>query len=128
MCVKLSRLLFTFSFIWAFPHLLGQNIPELPHLREDAPPYMQYFNKPLEQININDAIRAYNAYYKVHKFEKNEYSQYYKRFLKWSRQYATTEGRILMPTAEEEAERERKALTLSKKKRPCSQLDICGSQ
>ena len=126
MCVKLSRLLFTFSFIWAFTNLLGQNIPELPHLREDAPPYMQYFNKPLEEININDAIRAYNAYYKVHKFEKNEYSQYYKRFLKWSRQYATTEGRILMPTAEEEAERERKALTLRKKSARAANWTFAG--
>ena len=31
---------------------------------------MQYFNMPLEQVNINVAISAYKEYYKTHKFRK----------------------------------------------------------
>ena len=75
---------------------------------------MQYFNMPLEQVNINVAISAYKEYYKTHKFEKNEYTQYYKRFLKWSRQYAGSDGKIHLPTAEEDAERQRRALSFRK--------------
>ena len=114
MCVKFSKLLFIFFLLGLQCIGFGQNIPELPHLRDDAPSYMQYFNMPLEQVNINVAISAYKEYYKTHKFEKNEYTQYYKRFLKWSRQYAGSDGKIHLPTAEEDAERQRRALSFRK--------------
>lgn len=111
MCATFFRGLYVLSILFLTSLSFGQSIPELPHLRDDSPSYMQYFNRPVDQVDVNQVIKAYTEYYRTHKFEKNEYTQYYKRFLKWSRRYADSDGVVTLPTPDEEAEFERKALS-----------------
>ena len=52
--------------------------------------------------NLKDIERAYDEYYVTHPFEKNEYTQYYKRWKRDKWQYADREGNVVMPTRKEE--------------------------
>lgn len=77
MCATFFRGLCVLSILFLTSLSFGQSIPELPHLRDDSPSYMQYFNRPVDQVDVNEVIKAYKEYYRTHKFEKNEYTQYY---------------------------------------------------
>ncbi|MBK8699275.1 MAG: PKD domain-containing protein [Saprospiraceae bacterium] len=93
---------------------MAQAFPEPVHIREDAPAYMQILNRPLQEVNVNEAINAYDVYYRTHPFDKNEYTQYYKRYVKWARPYMKSDGKLYIPTLEEDAEFERQALSYRK--------------
>ncbi|MBK6889713.1 MAG: hypothetical protein IT272_06300 [Chitinophagales bacterium] len=45
---------------------------------------------------------AYKAYYKVNPFEKNKYTQYYKRWRRWARPYLQPDGTVRPPSLEQE--------------------------
>ena len=69
-----SLIVFLFLF-FGFDDLMAQ--PEMIHIGEDAPSYMKLFQK--ESVNAIELDKAYKAYYKTHPFEKNVYTQYFKR-------------------------------------------------
>lgn len=92
--------------------LFSQSKPYLPYVAADAPSYMHLLNKEVDKININEVIAAYNVYYDNHAFEKNSYTQYYKKFLRWSRPYVSTNGKIILPDADVLAEFDRNVMFL----------------
>lgn len=55
-----------------------------------------------ENPNLIEVQHEYNAYFRVHEFEKTYHTQYYKRWLRNNEAFMNAEGFIVRPTAEEQ--------------------------
>ncbi len=102
---------FTIYILFLFcsiTHLIAQ--PELIYIANDAPSYMQEFRK--SKVNVLKLEEEYKAYYKSHPFEKNSYSQYFKRYMRWARPYLQADGTTLVPSVEDYVMKERQLKNL----------------
>jgi hypothetical protein len=70
----------------------------------DAPAWMQLLAAP--DPNVFEVQAAYEAYYRERPFEKNNYTQYYKRWMRWARPYTQGDGSLRLPTAAQQADHE----------------------
>ena len=92
---------------FTFPLILeGQERPPLIHTGPDAPLWMKMMEE--ENPNVFRIQQEFERYYRTHAFEKNAYTQYYKRFVRWARPYVNGEGYLSLPHPQELADRERK--------------------
>lgn len=73
------------------------DLPEWVRLMYSGPP------------NVLDVDAAYQAYYQTHPFEKNLYTQYYKRWRQWSRPFEQPDGSLRVPFHEERLAQQRRA-------------------
>ena len=84
--------------------LFAQEKPSPILLDADAPHWM-----PLLQAdapNVRTIQQAYNDWYAERPFEKNSYTQYFKRWMHWARPFAQPDGSLRFPTRKESAELE----------------------
>ncbi|MFM2393029.1 MAG: hypothetical protein RLZZ546_1011, partial [Bacteroidota bacterium] len=102
-------LVLSFIFIASW----GQEMPALPYLDKDAPKFMQLISKGNK--NIYEITNAFEEYKKNHSTEKNNYTQYYKRFVRWSRPFVNENGIIEIPTSDQLREKENRLLKLRSK-------------
>lgn len=89
---------------------IGQNKPPMIEVKADAPDWMHLMTQ--ENPNVNQIKDAYESYYKINTFEKNTYTQYYKRFMRWARPLTDQDGKISLPTNQFLNEKERRGLKI----------------
>ena len=90
------------SLIFTASQLFAQTAPEPIYVAPDAPNWMHMMLA--ENPNVYEISDAYTAYYQSHPFEKSNYTQYYKRWMQWTRKYIQSDGSLHIPTiAEQEA-------------------------
>jgi len=70
--------------------------------------------------NLKKIENAYNEYYKSHPFEKNTFTQYYKRWKRDKWQYADKVGNVVIPTRKEQEEKLNQYLSRVKKHKSSS--------
>lgn len=93
--------------------LLAQQRPVPPYFDADAPVWA---NMLLEtNPNVRDIQAAYRAYFDERPFEKNKYTQFYKRWMQWARPFAQADGTLVFPDNESLLEQERELLALRHK-------------
>ncbi|MCY7330858.1 MAG: hypothetical protein LH618_20060, partial [Saprospiraceae bacterium] len=102
---SLLRPLF-FLFIPLF--LFSQQRPTPIYVAPDAPAWMQMIQT--DTPNVLTVQAAYRDYYATHPFQKNAYTQYYKRWMHWARPSTQADGVLHLPTVQELAEKENVAL------------------
>ncbi|MEI6817470.1 MAG: hypothetical protein WCL14_12735, partial [Bacteroidota bacterium] len=71
----------------------------LPAKSADMPNWMNLFYDSV--INANQVQEAYDAYYKTHAFEKNIYTQYFKRWIMENERYIQDDGSVVKPIIKE---------------------------
>lgn len=79
--------------------LFSQQKPTPIHVAPDAPTWMHMMSEA--QPDVFAIQKAYAAYYENHPFEKNAYTQYYKRWMHWARPLVQADGSLKTPTAAE---------------------------
>lgn len=114
--VHTIRLAVCIYFVLFGTMLQAQDKPYPIYIAPDAPQFMHLMQA--ENPNILEVAQAYKEYYKQHKFEKNSYTNYYKRWMLWAQQYAQHGGSISIPTLERLTQEEQaiKAARLTKPK------------
>ena len=75
------------------------------HIGLDAPDWMKMMAD--DNPDVFRIQQLYEDYYRSHPFEKNSYTQYYKRFMRYARPYTDGDGQISIPDAGELAAKER---------------------
>ncbi len=101
--------IFIFScFLLFLSGLSAQQKPHPPHFDSKAPAWASMLTEA--QPNVREIQAAYQAWYAERPFEKNRYTQYYKRWMQWARPYAQPDGALLIPTAEAKAATEKRLL------------------
>ncbi|OWY19109.1 hypothetical protein C7N43_31550 [Sphingobacteriales bacterium UPWRP_1] len=108
--IAVCLLLTNCHFLWA------QQKPSPIFIAPDAPSWMQLMVQ--DNPNVFEVERAFDDYYKTRKFEKTDYTQYFKRWMHWARQYVQPDGTIHIPTPAEQAEFENRLLQLHGQKPP----------
>lgn len=106
--MRLGSLFVLLFLFFGFNNLMAQ--PDLIHIGEDAPSYMKLFQE--KSVNVIALDKAYKEYYKSHPFEKNRYTQYFKRYMRWARPFLQADGSIVQPSVQEYIERERQLKSL----------------
>jgi photosystem II stability/assembly factor-like uncharacterized protein len=99
-----------FLLIIQITSLQAQQKPTPIGITPDAPEWMQLML--LDNPNVAQIQAKYNEYYDNRPFEKNSYTQYYKRWMHWARAYTQADGSIYIPTPEENQVTENQALAL----------------
>lgn len=69
------------------------------YIAPDAPQWVQMMVS--EHPNVHAVEAAYQAYYKENTFQKNSYTQYFKRWMRWARPYTQADGSLYFPTPTE---------------------------
>ncbi|HRI60746.1 MAG TPA: T9SS type A sorting domain-containing protein [Saprospiraceae bacterium] len=90
--------------------LFSQQKPTPIYVAPDAPNWMQMLSG--EHPNVFEIQKEYAAYFENHPFEKNAYTQYYKRWMHWARPLAQADGSVKEPTVEEMVDREKSVSAL----------------
>lgn len=101
------------GIIFLFCHIeicLTQSAPPMIEIKEDAPDWMKMLNS--DRPNVIEITKKHKAYYASHTFEKNSYTQYFKRFMRWARPYVDHQGFIQLPDNQTLIAKERKAKEL----------------
>ncbi|MFM7154324.1 MAG: hypothetical protein ACKOZV_09390, partial [Bacteroidota bacterium] len=91
-------------------HLSAQQKPEPVFMGTDAPDWMHKIVS--DQPNVLEIQQAYKDYYESHPFEKNSYTQFYKRWMHWARPLTQGDGTIHEPTVDEMNAAEKQRLLL----------------
>lgn len=78
--------------------------PAAPHLGPDAPEWARMLTA--DNPNVFDVQKAYADYYRERPFEKNAYTQFYKRWMHWARPYVQGDGFVHVPSVKEQEEHE----------------------
>ncbi|HNM24502.1 MAG TPA: hypothetical protein PKL15_03690, partial [Saprospiraceae bacterium] len=81
--------------------LLHAQRPATPFLGDDAPEWARML--AADNPNVFEVQKAYAQYYRERPFEKNTYTQFYKRWMHWARPYVQADGHVHLPTTEEQA-------------------------
>jgi photosystem II stability/assembly factor-like uncharacterized protein len=90
----------TVLFLILSPLLLfSQQKPSPIHVASDAPVWMKMMLE--ENPNVFDIQKAYAAYFDNKPFEKNSYTQYFKRWMHWARPLVQADGSIHEPSVAE---------------------------
>ena len=84
--------------------LYSQQKPTPIQVAPDAPAWMHMMSEA--QPDVFAIQKAYAAYYESHPFEKNAYTQYYKRWMHWARPLVQADGSLKTPTAAEQEQTE----------------------
>ena len=85
-----------FTLFVFFSFSLGAQVTQpKPPIQTDAPEWVQLLYA--ETPNIYALQEAYDAYYKVHPFEQNDYTRYFKRWAILARSYANEAGDVHLP-------------------------------
>jgi photosystem II stability/assembly factor-like uncharacterized protein len=87
--------------------LFAQQRPPEIYVGPDAPEWMHLMIQ--ENPNVLQVNTAYQLWLETHGFEKNRYTQYYKRWIQWARPYTQADGSLHLPTAEEQLLHEKTA-------------------
>lgn len=90
---------FLLVVMWC-PRLLAQEQPSPIYLSPDAPSWMHLMQSG--QPNVFDIQHAYRSYYREQPFQKNSYTQYYKRWMTWARPFTEADGTLHLPTVKED--------------------------
>jgi photosystem II stability/assembly factor-like uncharacterized protein len=90
--------------------LFSQEAPAPIFVGPDAPDWMLMMQS--ETPNVRDITDAYTAFYQAHTFEKNSYTNYYKRWMHWARSFTQPDGSLHLPSQEEMAAHEALVKTL----------------
>ncbi len=98
-------LIFAISMVIVQGVIAQNNQPIRPH-GPDEPGWMKAFDQ--NPVNVKAIESAYAQFYRKHSFEKNTYTQFYKRWMRWVRPYARPSGEIVFPTEAEERQLEEK--------------------
>lgn len=98
------KYLVLFFLIFFSISLFGQQKPDPIYVPADTPVWMKMMVD--DQPNVFDVQKEYAAYYDRHPFEKNSYTQYFKRWIHWARPLVQANGSIHEPTIVEMAEME----------------------
>ncbi len=93
------------GLLLAMSQLFAQQKPTPIYLADDAPQWAQMMMA--ENPNVWEIQTAFDAYFAERPFEKNTYTQYFKRWMHWARPFTQADGSIVIPTPEEEAARQR---------------------
>lgn len=104
-----SKFFLFLAFFWiVIDNTTAQPKPPMVDVKPDAPVWMKMMleNDP----DLTKIKEAYETYYTEHQFEKNTYTQYYKKFMRWARPLMNDKGKIVMPTNEQNEHRMRQAL------------------
>ncbi len=97
------------GFCLLLPFLaFSQSKPEPISVGADAPDW--FFLMEKEKPNVREVRAAYEAFYRTQPFEKNSYTNYFKRWSRWAREFEQADGSLYFPTEKEQAEREQKLL------------------
>ncbi|MBI1225167.1 MAG: T9SS type A sorting domain-containing protein [Bacteroidetes bacterium] len=100
----------TLLFCFFAAATFAQQRPNPPYFDADAPAWARMLLE--ENPNVRAIQEAYQAYYDEQPFVKNQYTQFYKRWMQWARPYSQADGTLYIPTAEEMANQEREMLEL----------------
>lgn len=92
-------------FLGPAAQILAQEAPSPVYLEPDAPGWMWMMTSG--QPNAVEIEKTYNAWYAERPFEKNSYTQYYKRWMQWARRFVQADGNLHFPTPEEQRLREK---------------------
>lgn len=71
----------------------AQDHPSPVYLGPDAPDWMFLLQEP--EPNLYEIEAAYQNWYRNRPFEKNDYTQYYKKWMLWARPFVQNDGRIV---------------------------------
>ena len=71
------RLYSTILVLFTVLSLSAQDAPSPIFVGSDAPAWMKMMLEPAP--NVQQVATAYDVFYQTHPFEKNDYTQYYKR-------------------------------------------------
>ncbi|MBV6440460.1 MAG: T9SS C-terminal target domain-containing protein [Haliscomenobacteraceae bacterium CHB4] len=99
-----KKYLLCLPILLATVHLFAQQKPSPIFIAPDAPVWMQRLSD--DNPNVFEIQKVYSAYFENQPFEKNTYTQYYKRWMHWARPFVQADGSVKEPTAEELSERE----------------------
>ncbi len=71
-----------------------------PTITSEMPSWAKHFyeKKNVFELNVQTIDTAYDNYYKTHKFEKNNWTKYYKRWRRGVDSYIKSDGSIVRPT------------------------------
>ncbi|TNE69572.1 MAG: T9SS type A sorting domain-containing protein [Bacteroidetes bacterium] len=89
-----------FLAIFLYHTVSTQEQPTPIYSASDAPAWMHLMQA--ESPNVFQIEKAYRDYFKERPFEKNSYTQYYKRWMAWSRPFTQADGSLAFPTPKEE--------------------------
>jgi len=103
-CFRIYVLIAVFGII-CNESLISQERPPMIHIGLDAPDWMKMMAD--DNPDVFRIQQLYEDYYRSHPFEKNSYTQYYKRFMRYARPYTDGDGQISIPDAGELAAKER---------------------
>lgn len=93
---------FLFLIVSMLPHVLTAQFMSplsMPQKSSDMPEWAEYlYSSPLNLLQLDS---AYSEYYKIHPFEKNNYTRYYKRLRRASAPFMEPNGTIRRITTED---------------------------
>ncbi len=72
--------------------IFAQQRPTPPYFEADAPAWAKLLLE--DNPNVRDIQAAYREYYDERPFQKNKYTQFYKRWMQWARPFAQHDGSL----------------------------------
>lgn len=97
----MKQILFSLLFFLVATLTLHAQRPATPLLGEDAPEWARML--AADDPNVFEVQRVYAQYYRERPFQKNTYTQFYKRWMHWARPYVQADGHLYLPTTEEQS-------------------------
>ena len=95
----------SFCFLF-FAAALSAQAPTPIYIGDDAPPWMHMMQA--EQPDVFAIQKAYKDWFAARPFEKNSYTNYYKRWMRWARPFAQADGSLHLPDPAQDAAKEKK--------------------
>jgi photosystem II stability/assembly factor-like uncharacterized protein len=93
------------AFLLSHFLLFSQQKPSPIYLAPDAPAWVQMMSG--DNPNAFEIQKNYAEYFENQAFEKNDYTQFYKRWMHWARPFVQADGTLKEPTTEEFLEKEK---------------------
>jgi photosystem II stability/assembly factor-like uncharacterized protein len=90
----MHKLITTFVLAFFATAIFAQQRPTPPHFEADAPAWAQMLLE--ESPNVRNIQSAYREYHDERPFQKNKYTQFYKRWMQWARPFAQHDGSLLI--------------------------------
>src|SRR5665213_57270 len=93
----MKKVILIVAFVFSIANSYSQKTSSvyLPAKSADMPSWMNlFYNGVSNAIQLEE---AYDAYYQTHPFEKNTYTQYYKRWMMENERYIQDDGTVFKP-------------------------------
>ncbi len=107
------KIIFTLAIACCTTAIFAQQRPTPPYFASDTPEWARMMLEP--NPNVRKIQAAYHAYYEERAFQKNTYTQFYKRWMQWARPFAQADGTLAFPGNESLQEQEQELLRLHNK-------------